>query len=409
MTVYVARQPIFNRKEETVAYELLYRNQKGQVLANVTDGDTATMELLKNSLLNIGIDRLSEGKMLFINFTENLLLIDPPAFLERDKIVIEILEDVESSERLIQSCRKLRKKGYTLALDDYVLHERNKELVPLANIIKVDFLQTPRFERQRMMKELKQYNLLWLAEKVETREQLQQAMEEGFSLFQGFFFAKPALLSADSIPEFSNNYLVILNEVAAPLPSIQNIARLIEGDLSLSYQLLKLLNKTAFIQREKVKTIHQAIMLIGLEELKKWILFIMINTNKQTCSEEIMRTSLVRAKTLEQLARNYFPDQPTSQLFLLGMLSMIDALLGKPMESILPELPIDTEIKEALLLKENHFSKALLLIRSLEEANWPSASDFCSQLQIEEDILFTSYNQAIRWSDQLLQKNTELK
>ncbi len=260
-----------------------------------------------------------------------------------------------------------------------------------------------------MMKELKPYNIRWLAEKVETREQFQQAKEEGFSYFQGFFFAKPALVSANSIPEFSNNYFVILKEMEMPSPNIQKIARLIEGDLSLSYQLLKLLNKTAFIQREKVKTIQQAIMLIGLEELKKWILFIMINTNNQTCSEEIMRTSLVRAKTLEQLARRYFSKQSASQFFLLGMFSMIDALLGKPMESILPELPIDIEIREALLLKENHFSKVLLLIKSLEEANWVLANDFCSQLQLEEDILFTSYSQAIQWTDQLLQKSTELE
>lgn len=404
MTVYVARQPIFNNKEETVAYELLYRNQKGQAFADITNGDQATLELLKNSLLNIGIDRLSEGKMLFINFTENLLLIDPPAFLEKRKIVIEILEDVKSSKELIQSCQKLREKGYMLALDDYVLHKKNKQLVPLANIIKVDFLQTPKHERQRMMRELKSYNIRWLAEKVETREQFQQAIEEGFSLFQGFFFSKPALLSGDPIPEFYNNYAVILNEMDSPSPNILKIARLIEGNLSLSYQLLKLLNKTAFIQREKVKTIHQAIMLIGLDELKKWIAFIMMDTNKQMCSEEVMRTSLVRAKTLDQLARHYFPDQPASQFFLLGMFSMIDALLGKPMEDILAELPIDLEIKEALLLKENHFSKTLQLIKSVEAANWLAASDFCSQLQWEEDILFNCYNEAIRWSDQLLEK-----
>ncbi|PAQ14012.1 hypothetical protein CD798_12735 [Bacillaceae bacterium SAOS 7] len=404
MTVYVARQPIFNTEEETVAYELLYRNQKGQAFADITNGDQATLELLKNSLLNIGIDRLSEGKMLFINFTENLLLLDPPAFLEKHKIVIEILEDVESSEKLIQSCQKLRKKGYTLALDDYVLHKKNKQLVPLANIIKVDFLQTPKHERQRMMRELQTYNIRWLAEKVETREQFQQAIEEGFSLFQGFFFSKPALLSGDSIPEFYNNYAMILNEMTAPSPNILKVARLIEGNLSLSYQLLKLLNKTAFIQREKVKTIHQAIMLIGLDELKKWITFIMMNTNKRTCSEEVMRTSLVRAKTLDQLARHYFPDQLASQFFLLGMFSMIDALLGKPMESILAELPIDLEIKEALLLKESPFSNALLLIKSIETANWLLASNFCSQLQWEEDVLFNCYNKAIRWSDQLLEK-----
>ncbi|OZI11074.1 hypothetical protein CEW92_13780 [Bacillaceae bacterium SAS-127] len=265
-------------------------------------------------------------------------------------------------------------------------------------------MQTPKHERQRMMRELKSYNIRWLAEKVETREQFQQAIEEGFSLFQGFFFSKPALLSGDPIPEFYNNYAVILNEMDSPSPNILKIARLIEGNLSLSYQLLKLLNKTAFIQREKVKTIHQAIMLIGLDELKKWIAFIMMNTNKQMCSEEVMRTSLVRAKTLDQLARHYSPDQPASQFFLLGMFSMIDALLGKTMESILTELPIDLEIKEALLLKENHFSKALLLIKSIETANWLLASDFCSQLQWEEDVLFNYYNEAIRWSDQLLEK-----
>ncbi|WP_100331222.1 EAL and HDOD domain-containing protein [Bacillus xiapuensis] len=404
MTVYVARQPIFNRKEETVAYELLYRKQDNQPYADIMSGDEATMEVLKNGLLNIGIDRLSDGKMLFVNFTKNLLLQDVPSFLANDQIVIEILEDIHSTKEVIQAGFKLKEAGFKLALDDFLLNDQNKDLVPLADIIKVDFMQTTKEQRQEMRRAIENPKVLWLAEKVESRSQFTEALEEDFHLFQGFFFEKPSLISADAIPEFSKNYFLIMDEIASPAPDIKKVARLIEEDLSLSYQLLKLLNKTAFIQREKVQTIHQAVMLIGLEELKKWLLFIILNISGSKCPEEIIRTSLIRAKTLEQLAHQYFPDELSSKYFLLGMLSMVDALIARPMEEILRELPIDTEVKKALILKKNSLAEVLQLTRDLEGGNWDAAIKRSLSLHIDDRFLLSCYHEAIRWSSLILQK-----
>ncbi|WP_225435330.1 EAL and HDOD domain-containing protein [Bacillus aerolatus] len=406
--MHVARQPIFNRQEQTVAYELLYRNENGHHPGKLVNADQATIDVLAASLLSIGLEQISGGKQLFINFTKNLLLQDFPDFLTAESIVIEILEDVDANPEVLAACQILKEKGYIIALDDFLLNASNKGLVKYADIIKVDFLNTTKAERRKMKNEMMNNHITWLAEKVEKREHFLEALEEGFDLFQGFFFSKPALMSAKSIPRFSQNYFTILKEVMQDSPDVKKTARLIEADLTLSYKLLKLLNKTAFIRRGKVKTIHQAIMLIGLEELKKWLFFIMADSSNAKCSEEIIRTSLIRAKTLEQLSFSYFPDEPSSQFFLLGMFSMIDVLLNEPMAIILRDLPIDGKVKQALLLEEGRLSNMLKLIKEMESGHWTTASRISKQLQIEDRILSESYQEALKWGDIVLKETTSL-
>ncbi|MGG6449224.1 EAL and HDOD domain-containing protein [Pseudobacillus badius] len=406
MDVYVARQPIFNREEQTVAYELLYRNKEGKHPGKSINGDEATIEVLSNSILTIGVDQISRGKKLYVNFTENLLLQDFPIFLPSNKLVIELLEQIEANAEVEAACQQLKAKGYTLALDDFLLSDSNKELIKYADIIKVDFLDTTKAERKRMKEELAHFPLTWLAEKVETREQLQEALDEGFDLFQGFFFARPTIVSAKSIPQFSGHYFVILDEMMGSEPDILKIAHLIESDLSLSYKLLKLLNRTAFIQRQKVKTIHQAIMLIGLEELRKWFFFIMISSSGSACPEEVVHISLVRAKTLELLALHHFREEPPSLFFLLGMLSMIDALINQPMDKLLQDLPIDERIKQALLFKEGTLFQLLRLITAAERGHWGAVSEISRTLQVEESALYTCYQNALEWADSMIKAET---
>ncbi|HZG71253.1 MAG TPA: HDOD domain-containing protein [Chondromyces sp.] len=269
MPVHVARQPICNRKEEVIAYELLYRHRLEDNHSLFTNGDQATANVLLTSFLNIGIDRLSEGKSLFINFTENLLLKEVPLLLPKEEVVIEILEDTKATQDIIDVCQNLKKKGYKIALDDFFLTKYNQEFIQFADIIKVDFLHSTPRERAQLKKSLPFPHIYWLAEKIETRAQFEEAKKAGFHFFQGFFFSKPILLTGNSIPTFSTNYFAILNELDLPVPNIKKISSLIEKDLSLSYQLLKLLNKPSFLKRKTINTIPQAIRLMGLTELKK--------------------------------------------------------------------------------------------------------------------------------------------
>ncbi|OCA81968.1 EAL and HDOD domain-containing protein [Pseudobacillus wudalianchiensis] len=409
MLVHVARQPILNRKEQTVAYELLYRNEAGEHPGTYMNGDKATIELLANSLLHIGLDKLSRGKQVFINFTENLLLQNFPEFLPAENIIVELLEDIAASTEIESACQKLKAKGYTIALDDFLLKDSNKDLIKYADIIKVDFLCTSKAERINMKRELKKFPLVWLAEKVETRGHFEEALNEGFDLFQGFFFAKPTLVSGESIPQFSNQHFIILREALNPEPDILKIAKYIEADLSLSYKLLKLLNRTAFIQRKKVKTIQQAIILIGLEELKKWLFFIMIGFPSSTCPEEVVRISLTRARALELLALSYFKEEPPSLFFLLGMLSMIDVLINKPMDLLLQELPVDERIKQALLFKEGILFELLSLIQEIEKGNWKAADRVSGGKQLEHHVLWDCYQEALEWADKMIKTETGLE
>ncbi|MFL0364533.1 EAL and HDOD domain-containing protein [Pseudobacillus sp. 179-B 2D1 NHS] len=402
MTVHVARQPIFNRKEQTVAYELLYRDSDGKHPGTSINGDEATIEVLANSLLNIGLDKLSRGKQVYINFTENLLLQHFPEILPAEKIVIELLEEIETTAGIKAACKELKAKGYTLALDDFLLRDENKELIQYADIIKVDFLNTTKAERGKMKRDMAGLPLIWLAEKVETREHLQEALDEGF------FFAEPTIISAKSIPQFSGRYFVILHEVMSSEPNVYKIAKLIEADLSLSYKLLKLLNRTVFIQRKKIKTIHQAIMLIGLDELKKWLFVMMFSSSDSMCSEEVIRVSLVRAKTLELLALCYLHDEPSSLFFLLGMLSMIDVFIHKPIEVLLQDLPVDEKIKEALLFEDGTLFQLLHLIVEMERGHWTAVSEISHEMQMEERVLLACYQDAFQWADMIIKTEAGL-
>ncbi|MBM7647751.1 EAL and modified HD-GYP domain-containing signal transduction protein [Bacillus ectoiniformans] len=406
MTVFVARQPIFDRQEKVVAYELLHRSTARHTSFHDIDGDRATIEVLHNSFLNIGIDRMAEGKRLFVNFTENLLLMDLPSFLPNEKVVIEILEDIEASEELLYACGKLKEKGYLIALDDFILHDQNAALLPFTDIIKVDFLLTTRSQRQAMKQRITRTSIKWLAEKVETREQHQEALEDGFDFFQGFFFSKPSTMSADAIPQTINSHFLILKEMAVTQADVNKISSIIEKDLSLSYQLLKLLNKVAYKRRGKIKTIHQAVMMIGLDELKKWISFILLNDTGPKCTKEIIRTSLIRARTLEEIAKLCNQKQQSAHYFMTGMFSMIHALIARPLEEILAELPIDTEVKNGLLSSESILYRTLDVIKLVERGNWQQAVTNCVHVGINPNAFFACYHEAIRWSDQILRKET---
>ncbi|MDQ0214359.1 EAL and modified HD-GYP domain-containing signal transduction protein [Oikeobacillus pervagus] len=396
MDIHVARQPIFNRFEKTVAYELLYRNNSTTNQANIVNADQATISVIKNSLINIGISRISEGKKLFINFTENLLLLEAPFFFSKEEIVIEILEDVMAKNEVLKICQKLKDHGYSIALDDFVLHKDNQGFLPYADIIKVDFLNTSAEQRMQMKRKLSHlHHIHWLAEKVETREQMKEAMEQGYHFFQGYFFCEPMILSGESIPHFSTEYFKILKELNQESPNIDVITDLIEKDLPLAYQLLKLLNKAAFYTRQPIKTIRQAIMIIGFNHLKKWMAFLFLNHTNHKCSEEIIQTSLIRANTLEKISPYIHAKQSSSQYFLLGLFSVIDVLIGRPMEEILKELPLDVEIKRALLNEGNDAQYVLNIVKQVERGNWDDARDLCTKIQLNEEVVFEAYHHAL--------------
>ncbi|MEC2178359.1 cyclic di-GMP phosphodiesterase, partial [Bacillus subtilis] len=335
MRVFVARQPIFNRKEQVVAYELLYRESEENVYS-AKDGDQATTDLVINSFLNIGIEKLTEGKRCFVNFTESLMFSNLPTSFNPKQLVIEILEDIPITPALISRCKELKKMGYMLALDDfYAINPQDEDLLEklmsYIDILKIDFLKTTRMERRTILQTYGCRGLIFLAEKVETRKEYKQAVQDGFQLFQGYFFSEPRIISGHDLSTHFYSYYELLNELSKEQPNIKRVTEYIERDLSLSYQILKFLNSSHSRLSQKIESIQQAIMLLGFNEIKRWIYILSfkdLSRKGHSSKHEIIKISLIRAKLCELLARKTSRPQPASYM-LIGMFSLIDTLLHR--------------------------------------------------------------------------------
>jgi c-di-GMP-related signal transduction protein len=396
--VFVGRQPIFDIHQELFGYELLNRTGKENVYLQ-TDGDMATLEVLKNSFLSIGMDKLADGKKCFINFTEKLILNDIPTYFDKEAIAIEILEDIIPSREILQACAKLKQLGYTIVLDDFVLKDENRAFLEYANIIKVDIIKTNIQDIGKILRELPNKDVKLLAEKVETREDFTIAKSLGFTLFQGYFFSKPVVINAKDVSStlINQQHLYLLNKIDDPEPDIDEIAVLVENDFSLTYKILRIVNSAAYHMRNKINSIKQAIMVLGLYELRKWVLLMAISDYKSAKDNETIKLSMCRAKFAESIGK--LIQRNISEYFLLGLFSLIDTILERPMEEILVELPLTPAMQEALLGHKNEFTLVLDLLSSLERGI--SISELSSILNIPEDVIYSQYVEAIGWADNL--------
>lgn len=349
MDFLIARQPIFNSNQKLFAYELLFRGTEGHDIDQL-EGDRATTSLLSATFLTEGIDRISGFKPCFINFTTELLLKKIPASFPSSKIVIEILEDVKPSAEVVSVCRELSQQGYTIALDDFVYARTLEPLIELADIIKIDIIATPLDTIRRTLYNLSRHKKIkLLAEKVETRHEFEQALKMGFTYFQGFFFSQPEILTIKELTTAKINLLHLLAEVTSKATSFSRLGQIISRDVAISYKLLRFLNSAWFYRLEKVKSINQAIAYLGEHELKHFLMLMIISEMTTNKPQELVRLAIVRAKFCELLATASGRFGKQNNLFLLGLFSLLDAMLDTPLEYLLEELPIDDLIKQALL------------------------------------------------------------
>lgn len=401
MEFFVARQPIFDKKQNVYAYELLYRVSTENNYYESDDGDRATSEVVANSFLLIGIEALTGGKRAFINFTQNLLKNEVPAILPQKLIAVEILEDVESSEEIISCCKKLKKMGYMLVLDDFVCNKSCEPFLDVVDIVKVDFLNTPFDKREKIVKRCSKLNVKLLAEKVETREDFEHALKLGYSLFQGYFFSKPVILSGRDLPAYKLNYLHVLKEVSAIKPDLDKIENFIRQDVSLSYKLLKYINSAAYGFVNRIKSIRHALTLLGISEIKKWISLVTLTAIAEDKPGELVKLSVARARFCELLAPKSHMDDMASEMFLMGLFSAIDALIDKPLAEIIDDLPIWTDIKEALLGKQGRCRDLLDLIISYEKGDWDCFIELAEKMNLDMAEIPDIFLQAIKWADEI--------
>lgn len=396
MEIFIARQPIFDRKQHVIAYELLYR-AANQETSNFLDGDSATSSVIVNSLLTMGLDSLTDQKLAFVNFTKNLIDQEVPTVFSNEFVVVELLEDIVPDDAFIDAVKKLKAAGYTIALDDFELDNAFPELVELADIIKVDFLLSDREERKTIVEKYKHLNIRFLAEKVETHKEFQEAIEQGYMYFQGYFFAKPKVVSGRDVQSMAINYIKILNELNQESPEYKEMAAIIESDLALSYKLLRLINSAAFYTNSKITSINHALVLLGFKEIRKWISLIMLRDIGTDKPQELVRVSLVRAKCMESMAKELNMMDRKPELFLMGMFSLIDTLMDRPMEDVLDQLPLCDEVKNGLMGKQSPFKDVLSLVKSYEKGCWEIFFKKCDRMKIKRNLIPDIYVEALGW------------
>ncbi|WP_448589828.1 EAL and HDOD domain-containing protein [Thermodesulfobium sp.] len=405
MDVVVARQPIFNRYKKAKAYELLFRKSLSSISYDAFDGETSTVELLKASLSVIGLDILTNGLPAFINFTGKLLRDDVPSLLPPDKVVIEVLETSYDEVGISDVVKDLKKKGYKIALDDFLYKTEYDNLIESADYIKVDFLQLNDDEKKEYPKKVGSLknNLIFLAEKIETYDDFLLAKESGYSLFQGYFFSKPSSVARKNFPVRKQFILNLLEEAYKEDWKPDVLEDMIKKDLSLSLRLLKFMNSVYFGFRNKVNSIKQAIVLLGRNEFLKWLSLIALGELADDKPEELVTLSILRAKMCENIAQilNRKKDE-LSSFFLTGLFSSIDALLDLPRSEIISELPVNDCVKDALLGVKNIYFDVCELVIFYEKTEIDKFYKLLGKLNLKFDDVIKAYLEAIKWSSQLI-------
>jgi len=396
--VYVARQPIFDANRAIYAYELLFRNGTANYVPDI-DGDVATTTLLANTFFTIGMDSLAGGRRAFINFTQNLLEKRVPLLLPKEITVVEILEDVQPGPALIDACSQLKMAGYTIALDDFVYMPEMDPLIAMADIIKFDFRLTPKAQIEAYLDQIERDDLHLLAEKVETYEEFESAREMGFGLFQGYFFCKPEIVKGREIHASQLNLMMILAQINSDSFSQEAVEQLISKDMGISYKLFKYLNSTFFARASKVSSVKQALVYMGEKEIRRFVSLIAMSRLAEGKPNELVRAACIRGKFCELVGVDAHARIPSSELFTLGMFSLIDAVIDRPMDKILAELPLSGPIKSALISAKGKLAAYIELARAYETGRWNRVSRLARAMKLDEATLPTRYLQACEWSD----------
>lgn len=405
MNVYLGRQPIFDRAGNIYGYELLYRNSEKNSFPNINP-EQATISLLINAFITIGLDKIAGGRYSFVNFTEKLLL-DESLNIHPEQIVIEILEDVNTTPEMIMRLRQLKKEGFKIALDDFVLTAQSQtypELFELVHFIKVDFLNSTPENQKAILNLVNDYpNITLVAEKIETENDYNQAKKLGYSLFQGYFFARPEIIHSKDIPPNYTLHFHVFSMLNKKEPDFDKVAEYISRDISLSYKMLRYINSFAFDIPAKITSIKQALVLMGTNEARKWIQIILIHDMGRGDGNgrirAVVELSLTRAKLCELVAKHK-GKQDADKYFLMALFSLIDVILKRRKEEIVPLLSLSEDIMNTLMDRETDMMPYLQLVKAIESLDLEKIKTYTSKINIEKKVIANFTHEAFAWMNQ---------
>jgi EAL and modified HD-GYP domain-containing signal transduction protein len=370
MDIFVARQPIFTRQKKIFGYELLFRLGLENAFPDI-DGDIATSNVLSNTFFSFELKEILGNKPGLVNFTKELILQKTPLLFPKQHIIIEVLENIAPDQEILDALKEFKDKGFLIALDDFIYHEKFKPMMALCKIIKFDLIATPLETLSEIIADIqKHYKIQLLAEKVETYKEFELAKQMGFNLFQGYFFSKPEILSKKEVSASHITKLKLINEVGHTDLNFQTIEGLIKKDVSVSFKLLKFINSAYFNRMTPINTIKDALTYLGVDELKKFINIVVVSDLGENKPDELIRASVIRARMCEQCGSLFKTHFTMDELFTLGLFSAMDAMLDRQMEDILKNIYFSEKIKNALLGKDREFQKILTIVSSFEKGEW---------------------------------------
>ncbi|MDR0425035.1 MAG: HDOD domain-containing protein [Clostridiales Family XIII bacterium] len=405
MENFVARQPIFNRNNEVIAYELLYRKDKEKNSYDESvDPDQATRKTIINSFVEIGLEKLTNGKKAYVNFTERHILDNMASLLPPDMLVVEILENIKPTDEVLNACMGLKNLGFNIALDDFIICDENFKFLEYADIVKVDFLSTDLqvicdfVNCLKTMRSGRSGPIHLLAEKIEDDAMYRKAIELGFHYFQGYFFSRPVIVAGRSLRPLTVNRFRLLKLVMTPDFDYHQLSEVIRQDVALSYRLLRLVNSAYFAFSTTISNIRQALVILGMTEVKKWVALMCLMEINPDKTAEITRMSLVRARFLERIAPLIGMRTKSETLYLIGMFSMIDVIMESPMEEIMEQISLDEDVSMPLIEKSGVCYELLKIIIYYEKGDFEEAIEQARICGLCENDLTEAYMEAVQWS-----------
>ncbi|UPR58038.1 HDOD domain-containing protein [Vibrio sp. ED004] len=395
---YVARQPILNRNKNTLGYELLFRDGERNAYPAHIESNRATYRLIVENFLSVGLNPSIPSSRCFINFPYQSLIRRLPLSLPKDKVVVEILETCQPTDELLEAVKELYQAGYMIALDDFTSTPEWERFLRYTHIVKLDIMQMGLDEACDLVRAHQGKKFSFLAERVETEQEFQQAKEAGFKFFQGYFFSKPEIIKTKYISPEQVIAMELFQEVCKPDVDFQRVESIVAKDVALSYKLLRFVNTMSPRLEVTISSFRQALVYLGQEKLKMFVSLAVASYVSDKKPKELYGLSLQRAQFCQRMSRYQAFEGHTEQAFMIGLFSLLDALLDLSLENLVEQLPLCKSIKVALLRRDGPYGTLLALEESFEHADWQQIDEHCADLGLSVEQVRTELTEARRWS-----------
>lgn len=384
---YIGRQPIVDQYGKLQGYELLYRDADIGA-ARILNAEHATASVLTNLLSNMGFDALTDGKLAFVNFNDRMLIEDFGEILPPDRIVLEILEGTELTSDLIERCKKLRQRGYRLALDDYVAGSVDEPFLNYVDIVKLDMLAMDGITPDGWMESVKRHGVTLLGEKVETWDAFDYCKQNGCTLFQGYFFARPEVLSSGDLLPSQTALLNALRLIGSDA-DLERIEDALSRDTGLIYKILRYANAAAFTRAKRIESLRGALVLLGRERLKVWLsLLLYVTAEEQITGNTLLDLAKVRSTLMAVFGEELgLPRSDCNEVQVVGSFSLLDALLKRPIDDLVERLALPSRMADALISRGGFYGRLLGLVEALEKPEPSQLVELARETGIEANRL----------------------